>query len=97
MSRQLGHLNVKEGAREEAEVIEVTKNHKVLRYVVNLKNHICDCREWQFSGKPCPHALALIISSRNPKMEDYLHPYFSVRMFRLAYSGVIKPLPDKSR
>jgi hypothetical protein len=61
MSRQLGHLNVKEGAREEAEVIEVTKNHKVLRYVVNLKNHICDCREWQFSGKPCPHALAEIL------------------------------------
>jgi hypothetical protein len=30
-------------------------------------------------------------------MEEYLDPYFSVRLFRLAYSGVIKPLTDKSQ
>ena len=30
-------------------------------------------------------------------MESYLHPYYSVYHFRLAYSGVIKPLPDKSQ
>jgi hypothetical protein len=47
--------------------------------------------------KPCPHALALIITKRNPKMEDYLHPYFSVYHFRIAYGGIIKPLPDKSQ
>jgi hypothetical protein len=97
MSRQLGHLNVKEGGRNKAEVSEVTKNHKVIREVVNLKNHTCTCREWQVSGKPCPHALALIVTNRNPKVEDYLDPYFSVRLFRFAYSGVIKPLTDKSQ
>jgi hypothetical protein len=70
MSRQLGHLNVKEGGRNEAKVLEVTKNRKVIREVVNLKNHTCTCREWQVSGKPCPHALALIITNRNPKMEE---------------------------
>ena len=32
-----------------------------------------------------------------PKMEDFLHPYFSVYHFRLAYAGIIKPLPDKSQ
>jgi hypothetical protein len=30
-------------------------------------------------------------------MEDYLDPYFSVRLFRLAYSGVIKLITDKSQ
>jgi hypothetical protein len=49
------------------------------------------------SGKPCAHALALIITYRNAKMEDYLDPYYSVYHFRLAYGGVIKPLPDKSQ
>ncbi|CAO2142805.1 unnamed protein product, partial [Urochloa humidicola] len=75
----------------------ITTTHKIIRHVVNIKNHTCTCREWQVSGKPCPHALALTTTTRNPKMEDYLHPYFSVRHFRLAYSGVIKPLTDKSQ
>jgi hypothetical protein len=97
MSRQLSHLNLKEGGRNEEEVSQVTKNHKVICEVVNIQNHTCTCREWQVSGKPCPHALALIRTNINPKMEEYLHPYFSVRNFRLAYSGVIKPLTDKSQ
>jgi hypothetical protein len=97
MSRQLGHLNPKEGGRDEAEVTEITATHKVIRHVVNLEQHTCTCREWQVSRKPCPHVLALIITKRNPKMEDYLHPYFSVYHFRIAYGGIIKPLPDKSQ
>jgi hypothetical protein len=46
LSRQLGPLNVKQGGRNEAEVSEVTKNHMVIREVVNLKNHTFTCREW---------------------------------------------------
>jgi hypothetical protein len=88
-------LNLAEGGREEAEVAEVTASHKIIRYVVNIKNHVCTCREWQFSGKPCPHALAFITTCRNPKMEEYPDPYYLVYHFRLAYGGVIKPLPDK--
>ena len=41
--------------------------------------------------------MVLITTHRNPKMEDYLDPYYSVYHFRLAYDGVIKPLPDKSQ
>ncbi|XP_047948887.1 uncharacterized protein LOC125194687 [Salvia hispanica] len=97
LSRKLGHLKVKVGGMGEAEVTEITDKHKVIRHVVNLEQHTCSCREWEISGKPCPHALAVITSHRNPKMEDYLHPYFSVRLFRLAYAGVISPFPDKSQ
>ncbi|WVZ73413.1 hypothetical protein U9M48_021722 [Paspalum notatum var. saurae] len=76
MSRELGHLKVKEGGREEAEVTEVTASHKIIRHVVNLNQHTCTCREWQ---------------------EQFLHPYFSVYHFRIAYGGVIRPFPDKSQ
>ena len=92
----MGHLNIKEGGRDEAEVTEVTASHKIIRHVVKIKNHVCTCREWQVSGKPCPHALALTTKYRSPKMEEYLDRYYSVYHFRLAYGGVIKPLPDKS-
>jgi hypothetical protein len=97
LSRQLGHLHIKERGRDEAEVSEMTPNHKIIRHVVNLTNQVCTCREWQVSGKPCPHALALITTIRNRNMATYLHPYFSVHHFRLAYAGVIKPLPEKSQ
>ena len=97
MTRQLGHLNTEAGGRDEAQVSEVTASHKIIRHVVNIKDHVCTCREWQVSGKPCAHALALIITCRNAKMEDYLDPYYSVYHFRLAYGGLIKPLPDKSQ
>ena len=76
LSRQLGHLKIKDGGRDEAEVIEVTDSQKIIRHVVNIKNHICTCRDWQVSRKPCPHALALITTCRNPKMEEYLHLTF---------------------
>ena len=65
--------------------------------MVNIQNHTCTYREWQVSRKPCAHALLLITTHRNPKMEDYLDPYYLVYHFRLAYGGVIKPLPDKSQ
>ena len=68
LSRQLGHLKIKDGGRDEAEVTEVIASHKIIRHVVKIKNHVCTCREWQVSGKPCPHALALITTCRNPKM-----------------------------
>ncbi|WVZ92109.1 hypothetical protein U9M48_038198 [Paspalum notatum var. saurae] len=97
LSRELGHLKVKEGGRDEAEVTEITSTHKIIRHVVHLQKHTCTCREWQVSGKPCPHALALITTCRNPNMQEFLDPYFSVYHYRQAYAGVIKPLPDKSQ
>jgi hypothetical protein len=97
LSREFDHLKIKEGGWEEAEVTDVTNSQKIIRHVVNIKNHICTYRECQVLGKPCPHTLALITTCRNPKMEEYLHPYFLVYHFRLAYGHVIRPLPDKSQ
>lgn len=60
--------------------------------------HYCSCEEWQHTGKPCQHALALITSQqiRDVHLEDYVDEHYSVAYFWNAYSSIIEPLPDKS-
>lgn len=66
------------------------------RFVVNIEQRTYTCRECQMSGKPCAHAIALITSIQNKKVEDYVDMYFSIEKFKAAYEGVIPALPDKS-
>jgi len=73
LSRQSGHLNVKEGDREETEVTWITKTHKIIRHVVNLRNHTCTCREWQVSKKPCQHVCT---DNNMHKLKDRRLPRF---------------------
>ena len=63
-SRGLGDLKISKGHPNEAEVTEVYKDEKVRRHVVYLSQKICTCRQWQVTGKPCPHALTVITSMR---------------------------------
>jgi len=65
-SRGLGRLKVTKGHTEEAEVTEIYKDEEVRRHVVYLPQHVCTCREWQLTGKPCSHALAVITTLSNP-------------------------------
>jgi len=77
-SRGLDHLKVTNNHPEEAEVTEIYKDEEVRRHVVYPTQHICTCREWQVTGKPCPHALALITTLRQPNMAMYVNNYYSV-------------------
>jgi len=69
-TRCLGHLSVVDSSNNTAQVYDTTNTHG--RHVVNLDLHECTCLEWQHTGKPCQHALALITSvqSTNVHMED---------------------------
>lgn len=67
------------------------------RFVVNLTDRTCSCREWQVSGKPCTHAIAFITSIRGCKLENFVDECYSVSRFQMAYSKVIPPLVDKSQ
>jgi len=60
--------------------------------------HECSCLQWQHTGKPCQHALALITAQRSAdvKLEDFVHDYYSVQRFKDAYKRLIEPLPDKT-
>jgi zinc finger SWIM domain-containing protein 3 len=59
--------------------------------------HYCSCLEWQHTGKPCHHALALLTTQQiDVNQEDYVHEYYFVERFHNAYKRMIEPLPDKS-
>ncbi|KAF9588345.1 hypothetical protein IFM89_008775 [Coptis chinensis] len=49
------------------------------RYNVDLGKFECSCIEWQMSGIPCAHAVAVI---RKKRVEKWSSPYFSVEAFR---------------
>ncbi|WVZ85958.1 hypothetical protein U9M48_032813 [Paspalum notatum var. saurae] len=72
VSKGLTHLRVTKGNSEQAEVTQIYKDEAARRHVVYLNDHHCTCRQWQISGKPCPHALPLITTERQPNMEPYV-------------------------
>jgi hypothetical protein len=67
------------------------------RHIMNLKDSTYSCREWQVTGKPCKHVLAWILSNKGMKIEDFVHPYYSVGRFRAAYEGRVEPMQDRSQ
>jgi len=96
-SRGLGHMHVSKGHPTEAEVTEVYKDEEVRRHVVYLPQKICTCRQWQLTGKPCPHALTVITSMRNPDMGSFVDNYYSVAKFQAAYAGIIPSITDRNQ
>jgi hypothetical protein len=42
------------------------------------------------------HVISFICSLRKSRIEDYVHEYYSIAKFRIAYAGVISPMTDKS-
>ena len=66
------------------------------RFVVNLIERTCTCRAWQGSGITCKHAISYITSIPSAHLEDYVHEYYSIEKFKVAYEGSIPSIPDKS-
>ena len=66
------------------------------RFVVNLIERTCTCRAWQGSGISCKHAIAYITLIYGTHLEDYVHEYYSIEKFKVAYEGSIPSIPDKS-
>jgi hypothetical protein len=96
-SKGLGHLKVTKGHPGEAEVTEVYKDEDVRRHVVYLTQHECTCREWQITGRPCPHALAVITNMRQTDMEKFVHKYCYVQKFQATYQGIIPSITNRSQ
>jgi zinc finger SWIM domain-containing protein 3 len=93
-TRGLGYLSVVKGDSVQGEVYNNTSGS---RNVVKAHIHDCTCLEWQHTGKPCHHALALLTAQQiDVNLEDYVHEYYSVERFQNAYKRLIEPLPDKS-
>ena len=96
-TRGLGHLTVITSDSVAAEIWEINSIHN--RHVVKTYLRECTCLEWQHTGKPCQHALALITAQQtvDVDLEGFVHDYYSVENFRNAYKRLIEPLPDKTQ
>ena len=92
-SRELS-LEVSECSEEVAEVTALGGSG--FRFVVNLVEQTCSCRQWQVSRIPCIHALAFITSLPDEPIEKHVDLYYSVEKCRAAYRGLIPALSDKT-
>ncbi|XP_078153162.1 uncharacterized protein LOC144548369 [Carex rostrata] len=96
-SRNVGKVSISRGGDKCAEVSGIDSDGNAWRHAVELDRKECTCREWQISGAPCIHAIAFICSLRGARLEDYVHDYYSLHRFKVAYAGVIRPMTDKSQ
>ncbi|KAM0838195.1 hypothetical protein ACQ4PT_061129 [Festuca glaucescens] len=94
MTREL-NLEVVECSEEVAEVTALGGSG--FRFVVNLQERTCSCRQWQVCGLPCKHALAFITSLSNGHIKNYIDLYYSTDKFRAAYVQLIPAMPDKTQ
>ncbi|KAL3573340.1 hypothetical protein D5086_023953 [Populus alba] len=61
--------------------------------VVDIDRWDCSCKDWQLTGLPCCHALAVIgCIGRSPY--DYCSRYFTTESYRLTYSESVHPVPN---
>jgi hypothetical protein len=65
-------------------------------FVVSLTDRVCGCRQWDMTGIPCPHAISAILY-HSAKPEQYLHPYYSVENYKMAYDPMIYPVPSEDQ
>jgi hypothetical protein len=96
-TRGLDHLTVVQGDHYATQVVDISTFNS--RQVVKAYLHECSCEEWQHTGKPCQHGLALITQQpiRDVRMGGFVNEYYSVERFRNAYKRLIEPLSGKKQ
>jgi hypothetical protein len=65
-------------------------------FVVDLTHHSCGCKQWDMTGIPCPHIISVILYHFS-KPEQYLHQYYSVEYYKMAYEPMIYPMPSEDQ
>lgn len=64
--------------------------------IVDIDHWDCSCKEWQLTGLPCCHAIAVFeCIGRDPY--EYCSRYFMAESYRLTYSESIHPVPNVDR
>ena len=71
-------------------IYEVFSTETMSTYVVRLDNKTCTCYEWQASGIPCGHALAVSLE-RNDDPQTYAKAFFQLDAYRGTYENPILP------
>lgn len=63
---------------------------------VSLNTHTCQCNQWQLTGIPCRHGMRAILHACMDPMR-FVHEWYSVRRYKMAYGSGIKAIPDKEQ
>lgn len=61
------------------------------KYVVDLKEFTCSCKEWDLTGIPCAHVVACL-GHNNLVPEQFVHPYYSKETWENTYRPFILPV-----
>jgi MULE transposase domain/MuDR family transposase/SWIM zinc finger len=71
-------------------VFEVFLTETMSSYCVRLDACTCECAEWQMSGIPCGHVLAVSLElGTDPQM--YAKPFYGLAAYRQTYANAIFP------
>jgi hypothetical protein len=79
-----------------AEISGTTNEEETWRYGVDIAKRECDCGQWEVSGKPYAHAVYLFGKVRQQNIKYFVHDYYSVERFKVAYQFQITAMNDKS-
>lgn len=60
---------------------------------VSLINRTCACNLWQISGIPCKYGMRAILHAKEDP-HKYVSSWYSVEVYKRAYSSNIKSIPD---
>ncbi|KAL5727687.1 hypothetical protein ACHQM5_000855 [Ranunculus cassubicifolius] len=71
----------------------MARNRHWKKFFVDIEKLTCTCVQWQLSGVPCIHAVAVLLPRREP-WARYCAPFYSVESFRKTYAGFIYPLDN---
>ncbi|XP_071719404.1 uncharacterized protein [Rutidosis leptorrhynchoides] len=69
------------------EVMDMKKGGKV-----NLQDKTCTCKQWQFSGIPCGHVMAVARYFVLRDVTTHVQKYFHTETYKSAYNEDINPL-----
>lgn len=83
-----------------AQSLQVLRSHGCMfevhgesSHVVDINGFGCSCKDWQLTGLPCCHAIAVFhCIGRDPY--DFCCKYFTVDSYRLTYAESIEPVPN---
>lgn len=95
-SKEFNHLKVTKGGPNQAEVTLIY-NGEVVKGMLSTWTIICTCREWQMSGLPCHHELAMISTAKQPNMAKYVDIAYFVPKYEASFTGLIPNITYKSQ
>ena len=73
-----------------ADIMEVFSTETLRTYPVNIVSKACTCFEWQHTGIPCSHALAVSLA-RGDDPQTYAQDFYQLDAYYATYANTVFP------